>query len=950
MKSGVLSKLRSPLSPRSTSNASDSFEDGSSRQLDRPVSLNVSSVEGRNVPSGSNHHRLPSRGQPKLSMPTESHNTPMEMIPVLSLLVAHAARIYKEGFLMVMPDLDNEGRPSADRQWNEVYAMLSGTQLAMWNAEALDNDETPTPVYHNVQDATMKSIASLPSANGSLENVIVISTTMKNRILLQLGSRNLFDEWTAALRLSMFERVSLQEAYTGAFLSSKGTRIHGVRALLGETKFKREERLSVRFGAGMPWKTVYSVLTPASQLKDKKERKAGYGRLELFEDKVAYKKGREPLATLLSANAAYAVFPERAVLMELSTLIQVDGDVRFKGENDVRENTVFIMPEQHPGVQGFETLIRCLIPLLDVFKLYGRPKRLNADKNDVNSLLFAMPTLPKAYYCDVTDIYLLTSIKGSENWTRADWMRNIKELLARKMAAGFRGVGDIHEVTNNSSRSSSQRTSLLAPPSFKLQEHKARAISDPPKIQGPFRQAPRPVGPPASAKVDSPLNPAHQRSASQGQNEDALIVPEGPGLLTPVVGGEDPETQERRESYASYKSAPSDTHLSTSSESPKRNNVSRPESQSLRSDDLFDPAYKPRHLSYGEYSDYVRYYTDPRSNPESSERINDSPTQVSAPRIGPYPRAPGSPRNDSGGLLEPPTSAQDRSQRRPSGPRPEPDTSQLSLNSSMYSDTSRTNSQSALASNTPQSEEKKQGHPRQGAPSGPRPGPSLPANPNGQQSQLPNPRLRPQVATSSQPAVSRAPPNPQVPYRPSPGHSDVAANPATVQSQLNAMNMYQQPQQRVQQQPVYQPMHPAQYQNPYHQPYQAPYQVSYQPSQPIYPANGVYQLYSNAVNSPQPQGHSPYMRQPTDLAPSGPPTGPPAGPPTGPPSGFYMQPYRTPTGPMVPGNAKTGPYMPGITTTGSSSPQGQPKQGNQRNKMMRATANTNSHDKGPYAL
>ena len=34
------------------------------------------------------------------------------------------------------------------------------------------------------------------------------------------------------------------------------------------------------------------------------------------------------------------------------------------------------MPEQHSSVPGFDTLIRFLVPLLDSFGLYGRPKDL----------------------------------------------------------------------------------------------------------------------------------------------------------------------------------------------------------------------------------------------------------------------------------------------------------------------------------------------------------------------------------------------------------------------------------------------------------------------------------------------------------------------------------------------------------------------------------------------
>lgn len=976
MAKGVLSKLRSPLSPKSTSRSSESLGDDAGAQLDRPVSLNVSDVQDAPKTGGTGSRRLPSRGFEKPDMPTENEQTPMEMIPVLSLLVAHSARIYKEGFLMVMPDLDNEGRPAADRQWNECYVLLSGTQLTMWNAESLDRNQTPKPVYHNIQDATMKSLSNLSTSNGSLENVIVLSTTMKNRLLLQIGSRKTFEEWTAALRLAIFERSALQEAYTGALLSSKGTKMHGIRALLGETKFKREEWISVRFGAGMPWKTVYGVLLPASQLKHKHERKAGYGRLEFYEDRVAFKKGREPLATVLSANAAYAVFPERSVLMELSTLIQIDGDIRFRGEQDVRESGIFIMPEQHRGIQGFETLIRTLIPLFDVFGLYGRPKRLNADKNDINSLLFAMPTLPKAYYCDVSDIYLLTSISGSERWNKAEWMHNIKEMLARKMATGFRGVGNIHAVANggnasrtSSSRNSSKTNSLLAPPVFTGQERSARAVSDPSRLQGPLRSAPRAPVASSAGNPNSPSPKIHQRSASQGHNDNALIVPEGPGLLTPNLE-ENEDSELRRESYSSFKSAPGESQSDLEeSQEPKESSSSR----LVSSENLFDPGYKPRHISYGEYSDYVRHYTNPQNQVDEYQKIDDSPTQVSAPRIGPYPRAPGSPRNISGGLLDPQRDAQ-QGQRRPSGPRPQPDDSQMSLNSSVYSEVSHNDSQSRLASNIPRANlstpppQNQKGildplnepSSKQGRPIGPRPvpgdtGPSarVPPSSAGTESQLKPDRVRPehrdrQYATTG----GRVPSGPQGPYQgpppqgpyqgpppqgpyqgipprnpyhgtpplgpyqgPPPASQD-SVTPEIVQGQFETMNMYQHSPQMATQQQFYQ------------SPYQIPYQMAYQPQQ-IQPQAHPVAYYGHS------QGYSPYAQVPT-------------GPVTG---GPYTQPYRAPSGPQAPGNAKTGPYIPGTTKTPYTAPQpSQTKAGKQRTNIPRATGNVNSRDKGPYAL
>ena len=276
---------------------------------------------------------------------------------------------------------------------------------------------------------------------------------MKNRFLLQFASIKLLQEWTAALRLSVFEYTSLQESYTGALLSAKGSKLNGIRTLLSETKFKHEEWVGVRFGSGMPWKKCWTVITPDDEkLRKKKHNKetALLGTIAFYEDKKKSKK--PPLALVTFAYAAYAVYPSKSVLVNNSTLLKIDGRVVFGDNEGEKDSPVFLMPEQHPGVMGFETLIRFLIPVLDVFKLYGRPKRLNADKSDMRSLLFAMPTLPRTQYLDLMDLTMIVALPGSDKWTSQQWTTNIKELLARKIATGYKGTGSL-TPSSRSSRS-----------------------------------------------------------------------------------------------------------------------------------------------------------------------------------------------------------------------------------------------------------------------------------------------------------------------------------------------------------------------------------------------------------------------------------------------------------------------------------------------------------------
>lgn len=321
-----------------------------------------------------------------------------------------------------------------------MFGKLQGNVLSIWDADKLNGASEsgePTPNYINITDSSFKSISSLPSPSGDLSNIIVLSTTMKNRYLLQFATAKLQQEWTAAMRLSGFEYSSLQEAYTGALLSSKGSKLNGIRTLLAETKFRHEDWVRVRFGSGMPWKKCWTVITPPDMKKKKKEPLPGT--ICFYEDRKKTKK--PPLAVITSAWSTFAVYPEKSILVNGSTLIKIEGTVSFMDAPEPKDTSIFLMPEQHPGVQGFETLIRFLIPVLDVFKLYGRPKRLNADKGDMRSLLFGMPSLPRTQYLEVLDLVMLVGLSGSERWSTQEWIRNIKELLARKIATGYKGTG-----------------------------------------------------------------------------------------------------------------------------------------------------------------------------------------------------------------------------------------------------------------------------------------------------------------------------------------------------------------------------------------------------------------------------------------------------------------------------------------------------------------------------
>lgn len=126
-------------------------------------------------------------------------------------------------------------------------------------------------------------------------------------------------------------------------------------------------------------------------------------------------------------------------------------------------NSMYIMPISHPGVSAIETMIRNFIPMIDAFKLYGRPRFLNSDKTDMESLLFGMPSLPHYQYLSRLEagecFAKLSGGVGDEDGLNDErWQRVFGERIGELQkksgggsgeGRGYRGYGDISKLYNN---------------------------------------------------------------------------------------------------------------------------------------------------------------------------------------------------------------------------------------------------------------------------------------------------------------------------------------------------------------------------------------------------------------------------------------------------------------------------------------------------------------------
>ncbi|RKP28647.1 hypothetical protein METBISCDRAFT_28936, partial [Metschnikowia bicuspidata] len=187
-----------------------------------------------------------------------SETLPLELVPIVTLLLAQNHRRYYEGVFMLYYDLSTDGT-TGDRVWREVYGILTGNQLAYWDAKELaqctDRPEqllelSCKPKYLNFLDAVFNAMAVLPTSKKLLENVIIVLTTLRNRYIIQLRTQAQLQELFLALRIAAYEYQALQEAYTGALLSAKGLRLSNIRTVLAATRYNYSEWVKIRYGSG----------------------------------------------------------------------------------------------------------------------------------------------------------------------------------------------------------------------------------------------------------------------------------------------------------------------------------------------------------------------------------------------------------------------------------------------------------------------------------------------------------------------------------------------------------------------------------------------------------------------------------------------------------------------------------------------------------------------------
>ena len=167
-------------------------------------------------------------------------------------------------------------------------------------------------------------------------------------------------------------------------------------------------------------------------------------------------KKAQPIATITDAYSAYAIYPQAKSLIDASTLLKIEGNVTVHSDPpSATEGFIFIMPEVHPMVSGFEMLMRFLFPSWDTFNLYGRPGRLVASTLDPRSIMFAMPKNKRYGYLEILDVSNLILDRSSSGWTEREWRKRLKEATGTRMNA-------VEDGTRSHSRSASRSSNRLS--------------------------------------------------------------------------------------------------------------------------------------------------------------------------------------------------------------------------------------------------------------------------------------------------------------------------------------------------------------------------------------------------------------------------------------------------------------------------------------------------------
>lgn len=242
-------------------------------------------------------------------------NSPIapEMIPIVNLINAQKLRTYKAGNFQVPGVMAND-----ERIWLEVDAKLSGYELAIWRPSddeySAGNDEFK-PKYINMIDSNIEVV----DGGKSLQLKISQDYQNSNSMLIKFNTPDDFKSWLAAMHLTKYEYISLNEAFTASILSCKGTKLSDIHILLSSKKrFPKYEWCNLRLPQiSSKWLKVYLAIIPGDSKR--------LGRIEMYlSDKISKK---NLILYIASISNVFNVFPEHSNMIDFNSIMKLNGDI-----------------------------------------------------------------------------------------------------------------------------------------------------------------------------------------------------------------------------------------------------------------------------------------------------------------------------------------------------------------------------------------------------------------------------------------------------------------------------------------------------------------------------------------------------------------------------------------------------------------------------------------------
>ncbi|KAF8638252.1 hypothetical protein AX17_002274 [Amanita inopinata Kibby_2008] len=382
-------------------------------------------------------HQSPQPMQSPPSLPQGPQLHP-EIRSVVQLTMAHSHKIYYSGPLVRRIERQPDGqKPSKDEGWIDVWAQLGGTTLSVWDMkqvqEASKQGKEVPPTYVNMTDAFVQVLNSItiPATPTSpakrYPNILAVNTAGSNLLLFSCPTQDALLAWTAALRLSSWEKSRLEELYTA----------HLIRITLNArdlpstlVRGRMDGWVRVRVAGQTDWKRLWMVIQAGSGEATHNERPSSGGSSSPINTLTKKRRmsnlfsrdhspsaaagpaksvismyisqkpkdRKKALLTMQDVTQAFAVYPERPELISRSTLIKVEGrfgDEELARDMRQREGWTLIMPELEGGQNQVGEMLKWTVALHDVFRLHGRPGGWTWDPRDAASMMFGYPIGPQ---------------------------------------------------------------------------------------------------------------------------------------------------------------------------------------------------------------------------------------------------------------------------------------------------------------------------------------------------------------------------------------------------------------------------------------------------------------------------------------------------------------------------------------------------------------------------